>query len=276
MSFNRLLVPMDFSENSINSLKCALEIAKIFDSKITVLNAYNLSESYVQGAYIAYISSLEQDITDRIKMDFDSIIEKLEATDYVDKKEVRYSSPVEAILETAEDEQADLIVMGRSGTNRLMDKTLGTVAYLVIRDAKCPVLAVPEKINHIDFSKILLAVDFAGPWKKPVNKTLHTILEKVNGQVTVVNVEKNSADIADETIKERKKILEDGLSGIEHSFECVSGENVESGLNQFVESHQMKLLAMVPHEHSFLDMIFQPSVTRQMTLHLGVPLLALK
>jgi nucleotide-binding universal stress UspA family protein len=52
--------------------------------------------------------------------------------------------PAQMILETAEAEEIDLIVIGTHGHTKLYDVAIGSVTEDVIRKSKCPVLVVPR------------------------------------------------------------------------------------------------------------------------------------
>lgn len=52
-------------------------------------------------------------------------------------------SPVERILQVSEAQDVDLIVMATRGSHGVMDALRGSTTQRVIREAKCPVLAVP-------------------------------------------------------------------------------------------------------------------------------------
>ncbi|MCG6657800.1 universal stress protein [Halomonas campisalis] len=55
--------------------------------------------------------------------------------------------PRHAIVEEARGEQADLIVMGKRGRNRIQEFLLGSTAEAIARDAHCPVLVVPGEAS---------------------------------------------------------------------------------------------------------------------------------
>jgi nucleotide-binding universal stress UspA family protein len=55
----------------------------------------------------------------------------------------RTGNPVPRIIETAEEVDADLIVMTTPGKRGFLDSVLLTVSDQVVRQAPCPVLAVP-------------------------------------------------------------------------------------------------------------------------------------
>ena len=66
-----------------------------------------------------------------------------EGKPWVWKELRRQGDVVEAILNTAKD--ADLIVMATEGEQGIVDAMRGSVTERVVRDAPCPVLAVPAR-----------------------------------------------------------------------------------------------------------------------------------
>ena len=56
---------------------------------------------------------------------------------------VSEGKPARAILRVADEEQADLIVLGVQGRGAVELMVFGSNAHAVIREARCPVLVVP-------------------------------------------------------------------------------------------------------------------------------------
>ena len=77
----------------------------------------------------------------------------------------------EAIADTAEEEKADLIVLGTEKRSRLERSLLGATEERVIGFAQCPVLVIPEGAN-VDFSRILLATDGSKEVEKASNTAI--------------------------------------------------------------------------------------------------------
>ncbi len=61
------------------------------------------------------------------------------------ESEILHGEPAKEILELADDLDANIIVMGTRGRNRLASTLLGSVAVKVIRDSSCPVPVVRTK-----------------------------------------------------------------------------------------------------------------------------------
>ena len=58
-----------------------------------------------------------------------------------------------------------------------------------------------------------------------------------------------------------------------HDFNIVGKDNIEEGINKFVEKHSTDLLVMVARKHSFIKDAFEGSHTKKMTLQTNKPLL---
>lgn len=61
--------------------------------------------------------------------------------------EVRDGNPAKEILKLAEEFHVDLVIMGTHGTTGLARLLHGSVCEKVLRSAKCPVMAVKDRLN---------------------------------------------------------------------------------------------------------------------------------
>ncbi len=58
-------------------------------------------------------------------------------------------------------------------------------------------------------------------------------------------------------------------------LELVKEENVLEGINDYINSNDVDVLAMAIRKRSLLDKIFNRSLTKKMAYHTKIPLLAL-
>jgi nucleotide-binding universal stress UspA family protein len=143
MQFRHILAPTDFSEYSKQAVVSALELARKFGAKLTILHVVELPpypvEGYVPPAVNAtFLDDLERQAT----QDLAQLVPEAESGNVEVVRLVAVGSPYRKIIETAEAEQVDLIVMataGRSGFSRLI---MGSIAERVVRAATCPVLTI--------------------------------------------------------------------------------------------------------------------------------------
>ena len=143
MQFRHILAPTDFSEYSKKAVGSALELARKFGAKLTILHVVELPpypvEGYVPPAVNAtFLDDLERQAT----QDLAQLVPEAESSNVEVVRLVAVGSPYRKIIDTAEAEQVDLIVMataGRSGFSRLI---MGSIAERVVRTATCPVLTI--------------------------------------------------------------------------------------------------------------------------------------
>ena len=137
----RILAPTDFSELSAEGVRYACKLAKDVGAQVIVMNVVILDESNVvgKGEVAAHEKRLAQ---------FTSQIVGRRADDLKVREVVVAGQAYAAIVDCAERERADLIVMsthGRSGLSRML---IGSVTDKLLRGATCPVLVVPSEAER--------------------------------------------------------------------------------------------------------------------------------
>lgn len=132
----KLLIPIDGSKASINAFEKAVEIAKNYHFSMVLLSVVNVRAVSDDRAELTDI--MIQDVTDRMN----ELVKNTDLTGVEVETEVIYGEPYTAILELAERDKIDLIVIGNRGQSRIERFFLGSVANRVIAEAKCPVLVI--------------------------------------------------------------------------------------------------------------------------------------
>lgn len=141
----RILVPVDGSENSTRALKIGLSIAKQRDAKLIILNAIPAPRFYGESPVATGVSPNYYEV---IEEDSKRIIEdakKLAGTFGVAVEGVvirALSSVVQEVVDFAEKENVDLIVIGTRGLGGFKRLMLGSVSTGVVTHAHCNVLVV--------------------------------------------------------------------------------------------------------------------------------------
>lgn len=179
-----ILVPMDFSDSSINAVYYAVEMANLFDSEVTLLHV--LSKSTLSGLFInaSEIALLRDKVRKKLE-DFKAEILKKWPTIKVNTL-VSEGKPFKVINEVAKDNKCDTIVMGTNGANGIEQFT-GSTTIRVIKSSAIPVIAVKEKRTEPKFDKIVLPIDLTKTSKQKIdwavkvglkyNSTIHIIME---------------------------------------------------------------------------------------------------
>jgi nucleotide-binding universal stress UspA family protein len=143
MQFRHILAPTDFSEYSKQAVACALELAKKFGAKLSVLHVVELPpypvEGYVPPSLTAtFMEDLEREATQQLAQ----VVPGAESAGVEVARLVTVGSPYRKIIDTAEAEQVDLIVMATAGRTGFSHLIMGSIAERVVRTASCPVLTI--------------------------------------------------------------------------------------------------------------------------------------
>ena len=146
MSISKILVAVDGSDPSFNASAYAIDLAKRNDAELIVL--YIISPvPYSQFEYanigrMKEIESIEMEKAQREVVD--KVKQKATENKVSVKTEVliKYTSVVKEIVEYAEDNKVDMIVIGSRGVTGLKKLLLGSVANGVVTYSHCPVLVV--------------------------------------------------------------------------------------------------------------------------------------
>jgi nucleotide-binding universal stress UspA family protein len=132
-SLTSLLVCVDGSDHSVKALKYAVKFAKKNASKVTL---FNVQEQRLLRAS----PKVAKEVGERI---FSKALDAVGTEKVNIEKKLEFGVPSDKIVETAEKEKHDLIVLGSRGLNPVRRFLLGSVSDDVSQKAKCSVLIVP-------------------------------------------------------------------------------------------------------------------------------------
>ena len=145
MTIKRILVAVDGSGISIKASKHAIDMAKKMDASLTVLYIFSpatyIDLGYANVGKLRKIASTEKKHAQR---EVEKVKKKAMEKDVTVKTDVliKYTSVVKEILEYAESNKIDLIIMGSRGMTGIKKMLLGSVASRVVTYSQCPVLVV--------------------------------------------------------------------------------------------------------------------------------------
>lgn len=140
--YARLLCPVDFSEPSQAALQFAYSVAEESDAHITILHVIDWpadDELLVEGFDV---SQFRQRVEETARGRLEALVTEDVRVWCKPETKVDYGKPYRRILEQAEREGSDLIVIGVRGRNPLDLTLLGSTANHVVRRAVCPVLTI--------------------------------------------------------------------------------------------------------------------------------------
>lgn len=147
--FDKILIAIDFSENSDFAFDYALTLGRQFQAEMTILHVINEPVD-LRGFYVPHISfeQLEKEIEEGAEKMMEKFCQTKMAgfTNY--KTAIVTGVPYEEIIRKAVDTATSLIVLGTHGRTGLDHIIFGSTAERVVRSASCPVLTIRMPVEQ--------------------------------------------------------------------------------------------------------------------------------
>ncbi len=141
MLFKNILVPHDGSGHSKHAFKVALDMAKKYNSKISMVTVLDTSPGY--WAHSNLWDNAIVGARTFVTREFESFESAAKKAKVSFRSEIIESKSVtKTIVSYSKSKKIDLIVMGAHGKTGLDKLVLGSVTNSVVHRVRCPVLVV--------------------------------------------------------------------------------------------------------------------------------------
>ncbi len=230
---NKILVPVDFSEQSLIALSQSYNLAKEINAEVILL--YVIED--VNPMVKVFIKGLDE-IRNAVESNLKNLAEeKTKETGLPISSMVAEGKIYSKIIEVAELLNVTFIVMGTKGNEH--SKFIGSNALKVVKTAPCPVISIKGKTHKKGCDKIVLPLDLTKETSDKVNKAIaiakifgadiyavsilltgkEDVVSKLKDQLLLVKkyIEKNNVKCSAEMVKILKKEDKLSLSVIEYA-----------------------------------------------------------
>jgi nucleotide-binding universal stress UspA family protein len=279
----KILWSTDFSDEAQEALLYAGAFAKAFNAKIVALHVVpDISPALYDAALVvkgelakrvAYVKRETQKKFDSLK----------KAKNLEFKTLIKEGNPAKKIIETAEEEKADLIVLGRRGLSAIEKLFIGSVANQVLRNSSIPLLLTKKKSGKPRFKKILVPTDFSAQeeaerefaWKLAKgfdsDLTLLHVLELHDYEFTPRALDE-MFDAVMKRLKQREKQEKEDISVTEDVYRAI---NAAVGIVDYADTHKIDMIVISTCVQSKLERFFLGSTTEKVISYTHIPVFAI-
>jgi len=267
-----ILLPTDFSDNAWRAASYILQLYAKDSCTFYFIHAAKLK---VSSAAIRS-NKLSTIMAENNKLELNELVEKAKKSYPNNKHEFKIVlSPEDlqdAILQAIQTFKINLVVMGTKGASKAKGIFFGsnTVASILkIKD--CPILIVPEESVFKSPEQIAFPTDFNrfyGEELEPIIRWSSHFKARI--RVVHINEKENLTPIQETNLDQLKKVMESQL----HSFHWMRDyDNVEQGVKDFIDIHDIQILAMVNYKHSFLENLINEPIIKKLGFKTTIPFL---
>ena len=274
--FMKILFPLDSTGESESALPCVERLARRWGSEIVLVQ---VTEPFV-GMQPQYWQPLEEQALSTSREYLESVQNRL--TGLQVKTLSLIGSPPTALVEAAQDEGCELIVMishGRSGLTRWL---VGSISESVLRQSTVPLLLLhPPGPQVGEFHRVLVPLDGSEPSLQVLSRI--TPFLAANAQVTLLRCTDFSAQqqlhmAKDSSMEQVMEQLQQELDAVEVPWANVERKLVKAaaseGILRCAQEIDSDLIAMSTHGRSGFRRFWLGSVTEKVARSSPCPVLA--
>lgn len=274
-----ILLPTDFSNNSINAIHYAIEMFEDERCEFFILNIQKAS-SFVSDDLMTMQSSttIYQNLIESSKMSIEKIIsdvkKKFNTQNHVYHSVVDYDNFVDSIKQIVQAKNICLIVMGTKGATGAEKVLFGSNTVRVMQRVDCPVIAVPDNYKFSAINKIAFTSNYLTRYKKKELKPLITIAEKFNSKIDVLHLTKGEHLSTNQ--ENNRAFLDECFTSLNHEFINLANTDLFETVEHYILFNDIDLLAMMRRKHSFLERLFTRHHVETFAFKVSVPFLVME
>jgi nucleotide-binding universal stress UspA family protein len=275
---SHILVPIDFSEQSIIALSQSYNMARLANSDITLIHV--LQDDHLP--LLGNIVSRRKEYEDLIE---DAVSQKLQhlAKDTAGKSGlnvnilIRKGKVYEEIVNAANDLNSSFIIMGTNGSVGLRKRFIGSNALRVIKEAQCPVITIKGKQHNFGCKNIVLPLDLSKESREKVNKAVE-IAKYFDSTIHVVSVVEDDDEFR--VTKLRRQLAQVKSFIEEKEVKCTTkfivGGDIAKVVNDFAKETGADLtMIMTQQERNWTD-LFIGSQAQEVINNSEIPVLSIR
>ncbi len=273
-----ILVPIDFSDYSLNACYFALHFSVRLNAEIKLFHAFfnpmidamAFPDAFTYQSNMADIfQKLEENAQKEMKIFSKKLKRYAKLKNLKNFKfttEVVSGQPGDEIEIQIKSFRPGLIIIGTRGHGERANEVLGSVAAKVIDSAGIPVLLVTQdaRLKEDELIKVLYATNFDGSDYQAI-ESLIRILSSYRIRIECVHFNTNADNEENcEKLSELKNFFNAKYKKIPLECHIIESADILSGLNSFVEDHDIDLISLTHKKRNLFFRLLNPSLAKKL------------
>ncbi len=244
----KILIPIDLSDASENAIDFVSDVFGDIRPELHMIHVKGENEKLndIKAAF----AELENN--------------KLIPSGMVYNFEISPGGLLEEIQATINTEEPDLLIMGTKGENG------SRLSRALVKLTNCPVMLIPENYHETKIKRIAYANDFKDIRDSSVLKPLLELSQAMNAKVYLlhINRDNNVKDMAEAS-------LEYYLDYVKHEYVCITSEDIEQAIMDFIKEKKIDLLTVLLRDHGNNALSSGGQLVKELVENSNVPVLNL-
>lgn len=270
----KIIVPIDFSEQSEYAIKVAASLAKKHNAEILALHMLELNQAMITSSEgfhpeqtVFLIKLAEKRFKEFLGKPY---LKGIKITPIV-----KHYKVFSEVNEIAKDHNADLIVMGSHGSDGLKEIFIGSNAERVVRNADIPVIIIKQELEEFKVDRFVFACDFKLESLLAFEKA-KKFADMLSAQLELVYINTPGDDFLSnkDAYKRINEFLTKANAG--QQVEIYNDYSVEKGILNYSQSISADAIGIPTHGRKGLSHFFMGSIGEDIANHSKIPVVTFK
>ena len=269
----KIIVPCDFSEQSLSALTFAVQLEKISKAEIHLLHVIDLPilHDTVLMPVLSFEEEKFQDLKESAESRFEQLAKKFGSSEIKIRTKVDFGAPSRMILDYVDKNGIDLVVMGTKGVTGMREIFVGSNTEKIVRASGVPVIAVKGNVKRRQIRRIVFPNTVASDSHEDLVMRIKALQHSLKAHLHIVyiNTPLNfKQDLATQENLEhftRRYLLKDCTTHIFNDLE------EERGILNFSKMVDADMIALGTHGRNGLAHLLYGSLAEDLVNHVDLP-----
>lgn len=273
-----ILLPTDFSKNSLNAIEYAMDMFQNSECDFYLLNVLKAS-SFVSDDIMVMSSSttIYQTLISAAKKSIDNIILKIKTKHFNDKHRfhsiVDYDNLIDSINQASKKYNVDLIIMGTKGASGLEKVIFGSNTVHVMQRCHVPILAIPDHCKFNGLQNVLFTTNHLELYGVDELKWLKDFNVFYNSKLEILHIKDESHTTHE--VFSNEVIFKTHFPEAVHKYITINSKDVFEIVHKHITENQIAMFAMLSTKHSFLERLFIKQPIETFGFKIDIPFLVM-
>lgn len=270
-----ILVPIDFSNDSLHALEHAILLANTFLYNIRLIHVKRENADYNS---LFNFNDFDEVLKSGVRDNFEKIIEKTKhkIKGTIDYK-IREGRIYTEICNQAKYADAEMIVMGTHGVSGFEERWMGSNAFRVVSHSVCPVITIRYSFSLQPIKKIVVPIDISLESRQKVpfmakmaqlfDAQLHILAVRETNKSATLKKLKTYTDNIKQYLDRRK---------INCHYDSMKGNNNTETAIEYALMTDADLIAIMTEQTQKSDSFWLGPYAQQMVNHSPIPVISFK
>jgi len=283
-----ILWAYDFNKASHAAMTYAKELAKLFNAKLIAVNivqTHPVLHYELPMDILDYVNELVKKKYKEVETKFQKLSKMIKEERIDFKYIIREGNANEEIIKIANEEQADLIIMGNNSEEEGNSTFIGSTVLKVIKSTHIPTMVIKKGARQLKIKRILIPTDLAKGYEKVFDLALE-IADKFNAEIYFLHIieiysYEGIEKVHDRLMVEVSKIVQENTNALKKKagkiniFEFARKSiNATTGILEFSKEKKIDLIIMGTHARTGVSKYLLGSVTEKIIRLSDLPVIA--